>query len=80
MSTALTRLERAGLVQRSRSGSDRRRVGLELTEQGERVLRSARSRRTAWLAARLKQLSDDELAAIEHVIDPLQRLLEVETA
>jgi DNA-binding MarR family transcriptional regulator len=78
MSTALTRLEKAGLLQRTRSGDDRRRVGLELTEQGERVLRSARSRRTAWLAARLKRLSAEELAAVENVIDPLTRLLEDE--
>jgi DNA-binding MarR family transcriptional regulator len=76
MSTALTRLERAGLVQRSRTGTDRRRVGLELTEQGARVLRSARSRRTAWLAARLRRLSTDELAAVDLVVDPMLRLLE----
>jgi DNA-binding MarR family transcriptional regulator len=76
MSTALTRLEAAELVRRTRGQADRRRVGLELTEVGLRVLRSARSRRTAWLAARLTRLSADELAVIDAVIEPLSHLLD----
>ena len=76
MSTALTRLEDAGLIRRVRGEVDRRRVGLELTTEGQRVLRSARSRRTAWLAARLQRLSDEELAAVADVIEPLSRLLD----
>jgi DNA-binding MarR family transcriptional regulator len=80
MSTALTRLEAAELVRRTRGQADRRRVGLELTEAGLRVLRSARSRRTAWLAARLKRLSADELAVIDAVIEPLGHLLDEDTA
>ncbi|HVI38764.1 MAG TPA: MarR family transcriptional regulator [Gaiellales bacterium] len=80
MSTALTRLESAGLLQRTRAQADRRRVGLELTDSGQRVLRSARSRRTAWLASRLGRLTEVELAAIDSVIDPLTRLLEAEPA
>lgn len=80
MSTALTRLETAGLLTRSRTGDDRRRVGLELTESGHRVLRSARSRRTAWLAARLKHLTPEQLAAVDGAIDPLLDLLEGEPA
>jgi DNA-binding MarR family transcriptional regulator len=78
MSTALTRLEVAGLLGRTRAGADRRRVGLELTASGTRVLRSARSRRTAWLAARLRQLSPDQLDAVDRVIEPLMVLLEDE--
>jgi len=80
MSTALTRLETAGLLTRSRTGDDRRRVGLELTESGHRVLRSARSRRTAWLAARLTHLTPQQLAAVDAAIDPLTALLESEPA
>jgi DNA-binding MarR family transcriptional regulator len=76
MSTALTRLEAAGLVRRTRAAADRRRVGLELTADGARVLKAARSRRTAWLAARLRRLSPGELAAIDAVVEPLARLLE----
>ena len=80
MSTALTRLEAAGLIRRTRGDQDRRRVGLELTDQGLRILRSARSRRTAWLAARLQRLTPQELAAVDSVIDPLTRLLDQEPA
>jgi DNA-binding MarR family transcriptional regulator len=80
MSTALTRLETAGLLARSRAGADRRRVGLELTESGHRVLRSARSRRTAWLAARLTHLTPEQLAAVDDAIEPLLELLESEPA
>ena len=80
MSTALTRLEDAGLLHRTRAHVDRRRVGLELTEAGQRVLRSARSRRTAWLAARLNLLTPEELDVIDRMIDPLSRLLDEEPA
>ena len=80
MSTALTRLEDAGLLRRTRAHVDRRRVGLELTEAGQRVLRSARSRRTAWLAARLNLLTPEELDVIDRMIDPLSRLLDEEPA
>ena len=76
MSKYVARLERAGLVRRRTETTDRRRVGLELTEEGQRVLRSVRSRRTAWLAARLSNLDPDELAAIDAAIEPLARLLE----
>jgi DNA-binding MarR family transcriptional regulator len=68
------------MLRRTRDQADRRRVGLELTEHGQRVLRSARSRRTAWLAARLKRLTPEELDAIDRVIDPLSRLLDEEPA
>jgi DNA-binding MarR family transcriptional regulator len=71
------RLVEAGLVRRREDeGGDRRRVGLELTEEGERVLRLVRSRRTAWLSARLRLLDEDGLAAVDDAIEPLAALLE----
>jgi DNA-binding MarR family transcriptional regulator len=75
MSKYVARLEAAGLVQRT-ALTDRRRVGLVLTDEGRRVLRSVKSRRTAWLAARLKRLDEDELEAIDAAIRPLSLLLE----
>jgi DNA-binding MarR family transcriptional regulator len=57
MSKRVTRLERDGLVARTKSESDRRRVGLTLTDDGQRTLRRVRSRRTAWLASRLGSFS-----------------------
>jgi DNA-binding MarR family transcriptional regulator len=76
MSHHVDRLERAGLVRRTPDPADRRRHGLSVTDEGERVLRSVKSRRTAWLAARLEQLSPDELAALDAAVEPLLSLLE----
>ena len=76
LSNHVDRLERDGLVSRTPSTYDRRRVGLTLTDEGQRVLRRVRSRRTAWLATRLRGLSPEELEAVEAAIDPLARLLQ----
>ena len=76
MSAYVDRLEAAGLVARRRSEDDRRRVELEVTESGLRVLRSARSRRTAWLADRLRRLEPEERDRIEAALPALNKLLE----
>jgi DNA-binding MarR family transcriptional regulator len=75
LSNHVDRLERDGLVSRTPSASDRRRVGLALTDEGQRVLRRVRSRRTAWLATRLGSLSPEELDAVEAAVEPLWNLL-----
>lgn len=76
MSAYVDRLQAAGLVGRRRSTTDRRRVELEVTEEGERILRSARSRRTAWLAARLRRLDPEELKRVEAALPAFEKLLE----
>jgi DNA-binding MarR family transcriptional regulator len=77
VSNHIDRLEAAGLVTRSRvDGGDRRRVGLAVTAEGARVLRAVRSRRTAWLAARLRDLPDDQLRAVDAAIPGLRALVE----
>jgi DNA-binding MarR family transcriptional regulator len=75
LSGHVDRLEKAGLLARIRNEGDRRRVGLALTDEGERLLRRVRARRTTWLADRLRGLDDDELAAVEAAIEPLGKLL-----
>ncbi len=76
MSKHIDRLEDAGLVRRLAGASgDRRRVEIELTTEGKRLLRRVRSQRTAWLAARLEQLGANELAAVDRAIEPLSELL-----
>jgi len=75
MSKFTSRLEEAGLVQRAPVEGDQRRVGLTLTPAGQRVLRSVKSKRTAWLASRLRDLDPDELEAIDAAIEPLTHLL-----
>ena len=78
MSKFVSRLEDAGLVTRTPLGSDGRRVGLTLTEDGNRVLRSVKSKRTAWLAARLRTLDEKQLEALDRAVEPLTLLLEDE--
>jgi len=75
MSGQLVRLEAAGLIERVRA-ADRRRIGLYLTDEGEKVLRSVRKRRTAWLVARLERLEPEERERIDAAMDALERLLD----
>src|SRR5919199_6730511 len=76
MSGHVDRLVDAGLVARTPNPSDRRRVGLTLTAEGQRVRRSVKHRRTAWLASRLRGLSAEQLEAIDRAIEPLQELID----
>jgi DNA-binding MarR family transcriptional regulator len=78
MSGHVDRLERAGLLQRVRSEDDRRRVGLRLTDEGERLMRRVRARRTTWLANRLAALDPSDLQAIEGAVPALTRLVELD--
>jgi DNA-binding MarR family transcriptional regulator len=78
LSGHIDRLEQAGLLERSRSDSDRRRVSLRLTPAGSRVLRRVRARRTTWLAERLGTLDAEQIEAIQRALDPLGALLEEE--
>ena len=75
MSKFISRLEEADLVQRAQVEGDHRRVGLTLTPAGQKVLRSVKSKRTAWLAARLRDLDPEQLEAIDAAIEPLTHLL-----
>jgi len=74
MSGHLVRLESAGLIERVRA-ADRRRIGLFLTAEGEKVLKSVRNKRTAWLVARLDRLEPEERDRIEAAIDALEKLI-----
>jgi len=75
MSNAADKLEAAGLLVRGREDpGDRRRVGLTVTAEGLRVVRSARTSRTAWLAERLGRLSAQQLAALDAAVDALEAI------
>jgi DNA-binding MarR family transcriptional regulator len=76
MSGYVDRLERAGLIAKKQDPNDRRRQGLSITDEGERVLRSVKSRRTAWLAARLEHLPPEELETLDAAVEPLLSLLD----
>lgn len=72
----IDRLERAELVRRLRSETDRRRVGVTITAAGERLLRDVRARRTVWLSQRLDRLAPSGRGAIEAALEPLLALIE----
>src|SRR4029079_10695667 len=76
MTRYLDRLEKAGLIVRSRSPEDGRRIRLALTPKGVRVLRSVRRRRTAWLAERLDGLDPAEQRSLSSALAPLEQMLE----
>jgi DNA-binding MarR family transcriptional regulator len=78
MSKFVARLEEAGLIERQEVGGDKRRVGLHVTSAGHRVLRSVKSKRTAWLAARLGTLDDEQLEVLDAAVEPLALLLELD--
>lgn len=81
MSNAIDKLERAGLVARTKeTAGDRRRVGLALSAEGQRVVKSVRSRRTAWLAERLRSLTPEQLAKLDAAAEPLAALLDSGTS
>jgi DNA-binding MarR family transcriptional regulator len=66
----LARLEGLGMIRRQRT-SDRRRVGLFVTNDGVRVLESVREQRTAWLASRLDELTPEQRAIVQSALLPL---------
>ena len=76
LSGHLDRLEAAGLVERVRSGADRRRVGVVLTAEGVQLMRRIRARRTTWLAQRLDALEPEELEAVAAALPALRRRVE----
>jgi DNA-binding MarR family transcriptional regulator len=75
MSGHLVRLEAAKLIERTRA-VDRRRIGLFITPEGDKVLKSVRNKRTTLLAGRLERLSADERERIEAAIDALEKLID----
>jgi DNA-binding MarR family transcriptional regulator len=77
MSKYVARLESAGLIRKTEL-ADKRRVGIELTDEGDRVLASVKRRRTAWLADHLRNLDPHELDAIDAALEPLAKLLDEE--
>ncbi|MBI3690476.1 MAG: MarR family transcriptional regulator [Mycolicibacterium aromaticivorans] len=71
---AIRRLEKLGLVKRSRDPSDLRAVLVEVTPQGLVQHREALAVRRANLAALLSKLTDEERDTLAKALRPLERL------
>lgn len=73
---AIRRLEKLGLVKRSRDPSDLRAVLVDVTPRGLVQHREALATRRAALAALLGRLSEDERETLAKALAPLARLAE----
>jgi DNA-binding MarR family transcriptional regulator len=71
---AIRRLEKLGLVKRSRDPSDLRAVLVDITPKGHSVHAEALANRRAALAAMLRELSPADLDVLREALSPLERL------
>src|SRR6201997_5897502 len=71
---AIRRLEKLGLVRRSRDQSDLRAVLVDITDKGLAVHRESLANRRAALASMLATLSDDDRETLAKALGPLERL------
>ena len=72
---AAARLVADGLVERLPDQSDARAARLRITGEGRRVLRSLRSRKTAYLARRMEHLAAEEREVLARASEILERML-----
>lgn len=71
-------LEQRGLVRRETDSADRRVAYVSLTADGRRMVQRTRTRKTAYLAKRLRHLSDAEIVTLREALPLLEGLLEEE--
>ena len=71
---AIRRLEKLGLVKRSRDTSDLRAVLVDITPRGLAQHKEALAARRAQLAALLSKLSEEDLDMLTKALVPLERL------
>jgi len=73
---AIRRLEKLGLVKRSRDPSDLRAVLVDITPKGLAQHREALASRRAHLAALMSKLSPEDIETLTKALVPLERLAE----
>jgi DNA-binding MarR family transcriptional regulator len=78
MTRIVAGLEELDLIQRETDERDRRVARVRVTPIGQRLLERSRSKKNAYLAARLRSLDDDERVTLAKAADILERLLESE--
>ena len=76
---AIRRMEKIGLVKRSRDPSDLRAVLVDITPEGLAVYRESLANRRAALAAMLSTLSEADLNTLTQALAPLERLATYES-
>lgn len=78
MTPIVARLEADGLVRREADPDDRRIARITLSRQGRQLLERNRSRKTAYLARRLRSLRPDERAVVVRAVEILERFVSEE--
>jgi DNA-binding MarR family transcriptional regulator len=76
MTRIVAGLEELDLIQRETDEHDRRVARVRVTPLGQRLLERSRSKKNAYLAARLRAMGRDERATLAHAADILERMLE----
>lgn len=74
MSQLVSRLEGAGLVERTRSDEDARVTLVEITDEGRNALERVNRERNRVLGVHLERLSDEEVRRIRDGLSPLSSL------
>jgi DNA-binding MarR family transcriptional regulator len=72
----ISRLAESGLVDRTSDPSDGRVSLVSVTTEGRALMRRLRTRKTAFLAKRLRDLEPEEVATLDRAAGILERLLE----
>jgi DNA-binding MarR family transcriptional regulator len=72
----VAKLEEDGLVEREADPGDGRVCLVRVTKEGRALVKRLRSRKSAYLAKRLRHLDDDELETLERATAILERMLE----
>jgi DNA-binding MarR family transcriptional regulator len=71
-------LGEAGLVERAPDPEDGRSALVSITAEGRERLRRLRGRKNAYLARRMRDLPDDDVAALARAAEILERMLDGE--
>ena len=74
MNRTINALVESGLVTRVADASDGRKVVIDLSEAGRRLVRETRRKRDAWFSARLAKLTPEERATLDAAAPILRRL------
>lgn len=76
MNRTVNGLEEAGLLTRTPSDDDRRKVTLDLTAEGRAVVEETARRRDAWLESALEEVTPDERETLAAAAAIMRRLAE----
>jgi DNA-binding MarR family transcriptional regulator len=76
MTRIVAGLEETALVRRDIDPTDRRVARVTITSEGSRLLARSRTRKDAFLASLLDELSTEEIAIVEAAVPILERLIE----